>query len=279
MGQEKSLEQAPLRKLQLAELEMLKSLINFLDDNRIPYYAAGGTLLGAVRHKGFIPWDDDIDIGIPRNDYERFLNISPLLIDGKYEIDHFSRNPNRRLYCIALLDKKISYLENNSKKTVSHASIDILPIDGVPDSWLLRHLFILKVLFQRFLLVWKNIDNYALKKRTKVQKIILSFMNIIHLDHFIRRDRIFRNLDKLLRHQSAQNCNYIGTYMGAYKFREVVPKTYYGKGALYQFEDIMVKGPEQGILYLQHYYGDYMKMPPEDQRGHAVFSMIEEDMK
>ena len=65
----------PLRKLQLAELEILKFLVKICEENNIRYYISGGTYLGAVRHKGFIPWDDDVDIAMPRKEYERFLEI------------------------------------------------------------------------------------------------------------------------------------------------------------------------------------------------------------
>ena len=64
-----------LRQMQLSELKMLKEAIAFFEENDITYYAIGGTLLGAVRHKGFIPWDDDVDLGIPREDYDRWIDM------------------------------------------------------------------------------------------------------------------------------------------------------------------------------------------------------------
>ena len=64
-----------LRQMQLSELKMLKETISFFEEHGLSYFAIGGTLLGAVRHKGFIPWDDDIDLGLPREDYDRLIEL------------------------------------------------------------------------------------------------------------------------------------------------------------------------------------------------------------
>ena len=73
-----------LRKLQMAELEILKEFVRLCEAHGLQYYLVGGTLLGAVRHKGFIPWDDDIDVAMPRGDYDRFAQIAPKELDPRY---------------------------------------------------------------------------------------------------------------------------------------------------------------------------------------------------
>ena len=73
-----------LRKLQMAELEILKEFVRLCEAHGLQYYLVGGTLLGAVRHKGFIPWDDDIDVAMPRGDYDRFSQIAPKELDPRY---------------------------------------------------------------------------------------------------------------------------------------------------------------------------------------------------
>ena len=75
-----------LRKVQLVQLEIAKEIARICEENKINYYLIGGTLLGAIRHKGFIPWDDDLDIGMIRSDYEKFMQIAPKCLDDKYAL-------------------------------------------------------------------------------------------------------------------------------------------------------------------------------------------------
>lgn len=88
-------EQETLRRLQLVELGILKDIDQVCRANRITYFLDSGTALGAVRHGGFIPWDDDIDIGMPRDDYERFLEVAPTVLGEKYEVSDPRDNPHQ----------------------------------------------------------------------------------------------------------------------------------------------------------------------------------------
>ena len=140
-----------LRALQLKELDLLKYFQQVCKDNHIEYYALGGTLLGAVRHKGFIPWDDDIDVGIPRPDYERLCKI----LEGLPESSNIKfRSYKNSEDCI----RYFGHIEDTTFKVVRHdklkaeetfAWIDLFPLDAMPNNGLLRKLKVYQVLLLR----------------------------------------------------------------------------------------------------------------------------------
>ena len=122
-----------LREIKDIELDILIAFNKFCQDNNLKYYLSGGTLLGAIRHKGFIPWDDDIDVCMPRPDYERLMKIFPNIYMNKYKLKTISRKnficPFAKIIDInTRVDFK--YLNNIDK----NLWLDIFPIDGLPKS-------------------------------------------------------------------------------------------------------------------------------------------------
>ena len=127
----------PLRKLQLAELEVLKEVVRICDKYKITYYISGGTYLGAVRHKGFIPWDDDVDIAMPREDYEIFLQLAEQELNSKYKLVTYKKDDNYLYYPSKIETdemKVINHSVNNEKNF--NAWIDIFPLDGMPNNFI-----------------------------------------------------------------------------------------------------------------------------------------------
>ena len=115
-----------LRKVQNIELDMLQIFHSICDELDLQYYALGGTLLGAVRHGGFIPWDDDIDLGMPRKDYEKFLTIAP-----DYFQEEIKVVPNvTNLNILQLVNTKTKV---QLGKVTSGVFVDIFPLDGYPN--------------------------------------------------------------------------------------------------------------------------------------------------
>ena len=124
-----------LRKVQLTQLEIAKEFKRICEENNLIYMMESGTLLGAVRHKGFIPWDDDLDMSMPRDDYEKFLSIANEIIDPKYEIVNWREESAYAHPFCKIIKKNTVYKEekDGAKDSKNGIYIDIFPYDVYPD--------------------------------------------------------------------------------------------------------------------------------------------------
>lgn len=253
----------------MIDLAIVKDVVAFCGKHGLAYYMLGGTMLGAVRHHGFIPWDDDIDLGMPRKDYEKFLQIAPHELPERLKVVNYRNTPSYQYYITRILDTgtKVEELRIGNDSRYTHASIDIFPIDGTPNDPLIRKIYCFRVLYHRALmsLCYKDsIDRE--RRRGAAEKAVLWIMERIPVEKWTTPARQKEIIDRLLREQDVEKSEYIGNIMGAYRTREIVPKAFYGKGKLYSFEDMELVGMEQADAYLRHTYGDYMKLPPEEDR-------------
>ena len=255
--------------LHQVDMEIVRAVVELCDRHGLTYYMLGGTMLGAIRHKGFIPWDDDIDLGMPRRDYEAFLEIAPKELPETLKVVNYRNTPSYMYYITRVLDTDTRVVEerigNDNKYT--HASIDIFPIDGTPNALLLRKLYFFRVLSHRALMSLCYKDSIDRKRRRGgVEKAFLWVMERLPVEKLTTPYKQKCRIDRLLRSQDVEKSEYIGNIMGAYRTREIVPKAFYGKGAMYPFEGMELRGLEKYDEYLTHTYGDYMRLPPEDQR-------------
>lgn len=258
-----------MNSLHKVDIEILKEVIDVCNKYDLTYYALGGTMLGAIRHKGFIPWDDDIDLGIPRKDYEKFLEVAPDNLSEKLKVVNYKNTPEYHYYITRILDTTTQVIEErigNSNK-YTHASIDIFPIDGTPNNIILRKIYFLRVLYHRALMSLCYKDSIDRKrKRSLGEKILLAILERIPVEKLTTPYKEKEKIDKLLSQQDFGNSRLIGNIMGAYRTKEIVPKEWYGKGTKYQFENLEIVGLDKYDEYLTHTYGDYMKLPSEDSR-------------
>ena len=122
-----------LRQLQLVELDIMALFRSICEKHHLRYFMVGGTMLGAIRHKGFIPWDDDMDVGLPRTDYEKFIQIAPAELPEGYDFLNYKLQSDYNRYFSRLVDTRVSvYNASNSKTIIEHAWLDIFPLDGMP---------------------------------------------------------------------------------------------------------------------------------------------------
>ena len=255
-----------LRKLQLVELEILQRFIQLCQKNNLTYYIIGGSLIGAVRHGGFIPWDDDIDIAVPRKDYKQLIDILRKEEDDILGLGYYKDDPDLYYYPIRIFHKKYKIKEPRVKNGYSHPWIDILPLDGSPNSKVGMYLFEQKMLFYRGLLGLHYVNHLRNKNRNALEKLIIGFGKATNIGKLINPTKIKDKIDAELERHPIDNSNVIGTCMGAYFFHEFVPKEMFGKGSTVVFEGMDVNAPEKVDAYLTHMYGDYMQLPPEEKR-------------
>ena len=255
--------------LHKVDMDIVKEVVRVCDAHNFKYYMLGGTMLGAIRHKGFIPWDDDIDLGMPRDDYEAFLELAEKELPAYLKVVNYRNDPNYQYYITRVQDTQTRVVEerigNDNKYTC--ASIDIFPVDGTPNNPILRKIYFFRVLYHRALMSLCYKDSIDRKrKRSKKEKLLLWIMERIPVEKLTTPYKQKCKIDKLLRSQKVEGSAYIGNIMGAYRTREIVPADYYGEGAYYPFEDIQLRGMAKAEAYLTFTYGDYMRLPPEDQR-------------
>lgn len=258
-----------VNSLHQVDLKILKEVLSICHRHNINYFALGGTMLGAVRHKGFIPWDDDIDLGMLREDYEKFIAVANRELSSEYRIVNFKNTPEFQYYITRVLDINTKVIENrignNNKYTF--ASIDIFPIDGTPNNKFCRAIYYCRVLFHRALMSLCYKDSIDLeRKRSLIERIFLKFILKIPIEKFTNPQKEKYIIDGLLKSQKVEKSRFIGNIMGAYRTKEIVPKDWYGSGKLYEFEDIKIVGLEKAHEYLQHTYGCYMEYPPVENR-------------
>lgn len=265
MSEKGGMNQDTIRKLQEIELKMLESFINVCNKLNLTYFVIGGTLLGAVRHKGFIPWDDDIDIGMPRKDYEKFIKEGQSYLDEHYFIQTFDTDSEYLMGFAKIRNSNTTFIEKSVKnRNMNHGVyIDIFPLDGVPNSKVMRKL--IKIRFQLYQI---KISSYfykeGLERKNMKWRILDILSRILTFNNSLKEVQL--KIDKTVKGYDFYHSSIVGNYFGIYGEKEFVPREYFGNGTLLRFEHLNVNAPEKYDLYLRKIYGDYMQLPSEENR-------------
>lgn len=251
-----------LEELKELQMDVLTAIDRFCSDNEITYSMAGGTLLGAVRHKGYIPWDDDIDIYLYRDDYNKLISTFPGVYDGHYKIASLERDKRWvRPYANAYDDRTVVIEESTEKERIG-VNIDIFPIDNVPDDeqeW--RDYDIPRRRMQRFHAL--RFVQYN-KERSFIKNATVLLTRAVTC--FISKRRMAMHLDKLAQKFDSQRTNYVfSNAQGIFVKRRFLKKVF-DQVIDIPFEDRFFKGFADYDEYLHNAYGDYMKLPPEEKR-------------
>lgn len=272
-----------IRRMQDIELELLHTVDNICNENNIKYFLIGGTLLGAVRHKGFIPWDDDIDIGMSRKDYDRFINICKNNMPDNTKLLTYDTVDNYPHNFAKIIDTRTVLIEENLKhlNVKSGVFIDVFPFDGVPENGFMCKLHYLSIRFYKYLLAGHYFTEEFLTdkeyKSSIARSVKIIMVKIIKLlTRFTDIKKVHKKLNKLLSKYEYDSCKIVCNYLGAWGVREIVPKYFIGKGERIQFEGSYFSAIDHPDLYLESIYGDYMKLPPEEKRkSHHKFAVLE----
>ena len=259
-------------ELKSIELEILKDFVSFCKKNGYRYFLCGGTLIGAIRHKGFIPWDDDIDIMMPREDYIRCIRNYK---NKYYKFDSIVNNNSSRLRFARLYDRRTVLCSSWKKEMNESVFIDIFPIDGLPNNVILQYIIvawhqllvyihlstILKfTISQRYndrdagFIEWKKYMRTALKY---IVKILIGWTS----------PNIWaRILNMTASAYKFSRSNYAAVLVsGPHGLKEIMPIKIYNDYTM-DFENLKVNGLSGYDYYLSKLYGNYMEMPPAEKR-------------
>ena len=258
-------------------LSILKEFNSICEENNLTYYALGGTLLGAVRHKGFIPWDDDIDIGMPREDYEKFKKIASNVLPENYKFLSEDTLNYKKAFSVIRDDSTKIIMNYSKEELVESLWIDIFPLDGMPSNALKKKIHSLRYLYARMMVQlsqFNSLVNQKKENRPFIEKIIIAFANAVNIEKIISFTWAQKKYLQTIKKYSFDEA-YAGNFTGAYKLREIVPSDYFGEPVLLQFEDLKLCCPCKYKEYLTAIYGaDYMQLPPEDKRTLHHYEII-----
>lgn len=258
-----------LSKLQQIEFAILKTVTEICEAENISYYLSSGTLLGAVRHQGFIPWDDDIDIMIPRPDYDRFLQTISEKLPTHLALLHWSVSPESPFCQAKIVDKRHQLVRKVFSDTKAYdVWIDVFPLDALPESRLSLAFHKLCLKIRVFLLKLSRLDYHGnqYQNRSFAERTILKINSVVHFGRWQPLEKSLIKLEKRLKKYPFDEKNDCVNYHGEYKFRESFPISWLGKGRRIFFEGDSFSVPRETEKYLSKVYGDYMKLPPEEQR-------------
>lgn len=272
-----------VEEIKKIELNILKEVARFCDNNNIRYFLCGGTLLGAVRHKGFIPWDDDIDIAMPRKDYDRFLaefNDS----SSRYRVNGIENNDKWYTVSAKVEDTKtILYDElRKDKYRKSHIFIDVFPLDGIPRDSQNKRNFLRK---QKLLNVIINASSFRFfpsrhysdskKSHVSLRNYWRTFLKCgaILLFKGVNTQKLIKKVNKNSRRYSFGSTPNIGITVCVWGSDfEQADFNSFSERQKFTFEKCEFWGPKGYDEYLTKTYGDYMTPPPkENQVRHHSF--------
>ena len=259
-----------LVQLKQMELDMLQAFVAVCRQLGLSYYLLGGTLLGAVRHKGFIPWDDDIDVGMPRKDYEIFIKEGQARLPRNLFIQNIHTDPEYPMCFSKIRNSDSTFIESSiAHLNINHGVfIDVFPLDNYPKQKLEQ-----KRLQCRLKLCGARISRvYRVNRKKSWRGKLLSILALLRFPE-LKKAILWR--EKLYR-QVKQPGRLIANHGGAWGQKEIIPQEWYGEGTPVMFEGIEVMAPAQYHNWLTQVYGDYMQLPPEEKRvGHHYVDVID----
>ena len=267
-----------MNELQQKQLDILKAFIKVCNKYNLEYFLVYGTALGAIRHKGFIPWDDDIDVAMPRKDYDKYIELQKEYEGTPYFIQTFKSDPCYIYNYAKLRDSSTTFLENAFKnhRINQGVFIDVFPVDGMSKEEGDREKIGKKNKF-----IWRQVYfSYLPALRRKVHKrtwfkdillnIVAGLFYVFDIAHY-RNKRV----ERFVRQVSFEEAKMAGIMFGFTWRINCMPADIFRETIKVPFEDIEVRVVKDYDRYLTLLYKDYMKFPPKEQQvGHHYNSGV-----
>lgn len=253
-------------KLHKVQLNMALEVKRICEKHSINYFIIAGTLLGAVRHKGFIPWDDDMDLGMLREDYEKFVKVSEKELNKEYFLQSWDTDKHFGLPIIKIRKNNTLFIEKNSANIPMHQGIyiDIFPFDNVPNNSNKKKLQnIYTYIYKR--LIFAKLGYILWTNENRIKKTIYYFIKIISKLYTIEKLKFL--LEKEMKKYNNHKTNLVVTFGGAYGYKkETINRAWIDELEEIYFHNKAFMSFKKSEEYLRYFYGDYMTLPPMDKR-------------
>ena len=251
-----------LKSLHEELLKMIKEIHKICVEHDIKYTMLAGTMLGAIRHKGFIPWDDDIDLGMTYDNYKKFVEIMAHLNHPWLEIDY----PLADKYCYytKVYDKNTTFIELDHQNDIKGVFVDVFPIVNAGDSIREVNKRITLCSFCKALLS-RKLSTISDTSFIDKSKSIIS--------KFIPKRILYKGIISLYEKADSKKRKY-STVLFSWN-NDTMPSEMYDKVILYDFEDTQLLGVADYDRYLSDKFGDYMKLPPEEKRNPHHYKLLD----
>lgn len=247
-------------EIRSGQLEILKQVATFCNDNDLVYFLCGGSLIGAVRHSGYIPWDDDIDVMMPRPDYERFVKKFKINGLSLYNIE------TEPTYTLPFVKVGSNATVIEGKNYLKHLNIginiDIFPIDGFPKK---SDLQLKKIKRLRAYINLLKTKNLQVEKKWNLWKKTI-FLLFRPFSAILSNRFLIKKINNIAKQEAFIDSDYAGIAIWGYGRKEICKRTWFEGHKSITFEDDSFHAPIGTEQYLETVYGDFMKLPPEAER-------------
>lgn len=256
--------QIDIEQLKRIQLEIMDFFHAWCVEHGITYYMAGGTLIGALRHRGYIPWDDDIDLVLLRKDYDRLIADFPNSDTGFFRLHSIETNDSCIYTYAKIYDSRTVFIDgDDSNNDPIGVNIDIFPLENATDNYndvirlkrsikLYDDILVVKQMSRKDRGIWKNLAISILKAISR----LFSFKWLIK--RVIKRATIYR--------QNTQSKYIANTVIFAKGENEILKREWFSSKVDLEFEGRRYYAPIGADQYLKRLFGDYMQMPPKEER-------------
>ena len=253
------------------QLEILDGIDRFCMQRGLRYSLAYGTLIGAVRHKGFIPWDDDIDLMMPRPDYDRFRK--EFQVEGLYLVDLAERDDCVETF-VKVCKAGTVMVDLNFGRELWGVNVDVFPVDGAPADGLAGHYAALDRIREKCFQICPYYKSVKKGRFPLMLKYALKRVRYFYPGSFKSLKKKLVDGQKALPYETSET---VGVYYAAEKTKTFLPKQVYDEIGTILFEGREYPALKAFDAYLTKLYGNYMQLPPEEKRvsHHAYDSYIE----
>lgn len=254
-----------LREVQLKGLEILRYFKKFCEDNQLLFYFCGGCCIGTLRHGGFIPWDDDVDVFMPREDYEKLARLWPQKADtARYSLNRTDESTYTRILPTTIRDNNTTFIRTRQYDLDINQGLmlDVLPLDGCPSGKFARKMQICwALLFSMF-----NTQEAPTSKGKLLHLVGKALLAVFRTQK--ARYRVWRFAEKKMSQYKIEDCEYITELCARYQYMvNEYPKEAFESAVYKDFEGEKMPIPKGYDTYLRMAFGDYMQLPPEEAQA------------